>query len=76
MSNGLACSYDTSTQLLTISNPMTYNTQGPLTLSATVSGFANPYSGKPITGYYMLTKDQNGGIMDSSLANSAIKLSV
>lgn len=76
LQSGYSCSYSTATQILTINNPVSTVLNGPATVTFDVGSFANPYSGKPRTGYWIKLSDNSGGITDSSLLASGILLTV
>ena len=65
MSSMMSCSYSQDTQFLTITNPVSSDTSGTL-LTFSVTNFRNPYNGKPKTGYYIWTTDDQNGEIDSS----------
>ena len=66
MSSFISCSYNTDTRRLTVTSPVVADTSGTA-LTFEVDNFRNPYSGKPRTGYYVVTTDSADGRIDSSL---------
>lgn len=74
MNPSMSCTYNTYNQKLTITQPVTADTTNQA-ITFTVDNFRNPYSGKPKTGFQILTTDSYGGNIDSSTI-AGISLSV
>ena len=64
LSGALTCSYDTTTKILTVTNPSAQTTGTTLTFTATT--FKNPYSAKPKTGFSITTYNALGCAIESS----------
>lgn len=72
----MSCTYNEDSQKLTVIDPVTSDITGT-SITFEVSDFVNPYSGKPRTGYYIVTTDSVGGEIDSSnIAGIDISLQV
>jgi hypothetical protein len=53
----LTCTFDSATNILKITNPITVELPGGTDLSFSVDNFQNPYNGKPKTDFYISIYD-------------------
>lgn len=67
----LSCSFDTSTGILSFSNPTSVDIAAGTPVVFTVSSFQNPYNGAPKTGFVVSIFDTvTGGKVDETIIMS------
>lgn len=74
MSNSLSCTFNSYSNVLTVTSPVASSVSGGA-ISFSVDNFLNPYHGKVVSGYVVQTTDSSGGLIESS-AVAGITLSI
>jgi hypothetical protein len=67
MSATMTCTFDSSTNFLTVAGPVISARKGNLAFNVN-SAFKNPFSTAPVQGYYIQTIDSLGNIKEKSTA--------